>query len=216
MADWGAAASGAASGAVAGSTFGPWGAAVGGVVGGAAGLFSKKKKKKKRSSLDKRQQKLNEEQYAALHGDGPFADLYNYNPEMANKVFDETIANPAYRKFHEELAPGVTGQFRSKGLMHSSYAGDAVARLARDIQENLNAQRSNYLYGKEQSAQQAKQNAMENYQNRQTFAYDNSPQSGGFNMNDFTDLLTPENVRNIKQWYNTPGGKAGGNVGASL
>jgi len=179
MANWTGAATGALGGASTGATIGSIipgvgtgiGAAVGGLVGGAAGLFgNKKKKKKKLSSLDKRQQELNKQQHESILGKGPLADLYNYDPEKANEVFDKNIANPAYRKFQEDLAPQITGQFRSNGLQNSSYAGDALAKTARDIQENLNAKRSEYLYGEQNNAREAKRTAVENLQNRQTFS----------------------------------------------
>lgn len=203
-ANWGSGASGAASGAITGASIGgPWGAAVGGVVGGVAGLFGggKKKKPKKRSTLDKNQQALNDMQHQSILGEGPLADLYNYDPEKANEVFDKNIANPAYRKFKEELAPSITGQFRSNNLMQSSYAGDALSKLARDIQEGLDAQRSQYLYGEQKDARSSKRNAVENLQNRQTFAYDTAaPQSGGFNINSILDQVTPDRIDQFKNW----------------
>ena len=200
--DWGGAASGAASGAITGASLGgPPGALFGGVIGGVAGLFSGKNKKKKRSTMDKRQQKLNKEQFQGLHGEGPFADLYNYDPEKANDVFDKTVANPAYRKYKEELAPGITGQFRSNGLQTSSYAGDALSKVARDIQENLDAQRSKYLYGQEQDVKNRKSNAIENQQNRTNFDYDTAPE-GGFDIDSILSSITPEMVDQTKNYFN--------------
>lgn len=205
MANWGAGATGAASGAAAGASLGPWGAAAGGVIGGAVGLFGSKKKRKKRSTMDKNQQRLNKEQYDALHGEGPLADLYNYDPEKANAVFDQNYANPAYRKFKEDLAPGITGQFRSNGLQNSSYAGDALSKVARDIQENLNAKRSEYLYGKEQEVNNRKSNAVENYQNRTNFDYDTAP-SNKFNIDNVLSTITPEMIDQAKNYFNKPAG----------
>lgn len=203
--NWGAGASGAASGAITGASIGgPWGAAIGGAVGGVAGLFGGGKKKKKRSTLDKKQKALNDIQHQSVLGEGPLADLYNYNPEQANEVFDKNIANPAYRNFKEKLAPEITGQFRSNGLMQSSYAGDALSKLARDIQEGLDAKRSEYMYGEQKDARSAKRNAVENLQNRQTFAYDTAAPQGGFNINSILDQVTPERIDQFKDWYNKP------------
>lgn len=172
--NWGGGFSGAASGAATGASIGgPWGAAIGGVLGGVAGLFGGKKKKKKPkqiSTLDPKQQALNAQQHEAVLGKGPLADLYNYNPEQANSVFDQTIANPAWRNFAEKGAPTITGSFRNQGLQNSSYVGDALAKSGRDIQEGLQGQRAGYLYGQEQEARNAKRSAVENLQNRQTFA----------------------------------------------
>lgn len=211
MADWTGGAKGALGGASTGATIGSVipgvgtaiGAGVGGLIGGVAGLFgSKKKKKKKVSSLDKRQQELNNQQHDSILGKGPLADLYNYNPEEANAVFDKTIANPAYRNYQEKLAPEITGQFRSNGLQNSSYAGDALAKTARDIQENLNGKRAEYLYGEQNNARNAKRSAVENLQNRQTFAYDkNAGTGGGFDINSVLKSITPEMTDQLAEYF---------------
>ena len=204
-ADLGSGASGAVSGATTGGMVGGVpGAVVGGLFGGAVGLFSgsKKKKKKKISTLDKNQQLLNDEQHQAVHGEGPLADLYNYDPEKANEVFDKTISNPAYRNFKENVVPGITGQFRSNGLMQSSYAGDALSKAGRDVQESLDAQRSKYQYGEQKEARSAKQNAVENLQNRQTFAYDKAaPSNGGFDISKILDSIGPEALDAVKNYF---------------
>lgn len=209
MADWTGGATGALGGASTGASIGSVipgvgtaiGAGIGGLVGGIAGLFGKKKKKKKVSAFDKRQQALNENQHQAVLGKGPLADLYNYDPEAANAVFDQNIANPAYRKFQEDVIPGITGQFRSNGLMTSSYAGDAISKLARDVQENLNAQRTQYLYGEQQDARTAKRNAVDSLQNRQTFAYDKNASGGGFDINKVLGSITPDMIDQAKNYF---------------
>lgn len=206
-ADFTSGATGAISGASTGAMIGgPWGAVAGGIIGGAAGLFGGgRKKKKKRSTMDKKQQALYNQEHQAILGEGPLADLYNYNPEAANDVFDKTIANPAYRKYKEELAPQITGQFRNQGLMNSSYAGDALAKTARDIQESLDAQRSKYLYGQEQEARAAKRQGVQNLQNRQTFAYDTAaPSNSGFDINQVLSTITPEMISGAKNYFNKP------------
>jgi hypothetical protein len=211
MANYTGAATGALGGASTGATIGSVipgvgtaiGAGVGAIAGGLAGLFGGgKKKKKKVSSLDKRQQVLNKQQHESILGKGPLADLYNYDPEQANAVFDKNIANPAYRKFKEDLAPGITGQFRSQGLMNSSYAGDALSKAARDIQENLDAQRSQFLYGEQKDARNAKRTAVEGLQNRQTFAYDKAAgTSGGFDINSVLKSITPEMTDQLANYF---------------
>lgn len=209
-ANYGGALSGAASGASTGATIGSIipgvgtavGGAVGGLFGGIAGLFGKKKKKKKTlSTLDKRQQQLNEQQHQSILGKGPLADLYNYDPKAANEVFEKTIANPAYRQFKEELAPQITGQFRSQGLQSSSYAGDALAKAGRDIQEKLDAERSKYLYGEQEGAKSAKRQAIENLQNRTTFDYQPNRQqssSGGIDIDSILKSFGPDAIGQLK------------------
>lgn len=186
-ADWGAGLSGAASGASIGSAAGPWGAAAGGVIGGAIGLFGgsggKKKKKKNKpiSTLDPMQQKLYEQYISSLSGQGQFSDLYNWNARGANKNFDMNVSRPAYRNFNENIIPGITGQFRQNNLMNSSYAGEALGRAGRNVQENLDAQRSNMHFQGDQNAMAAKRNSINEILNLQTQAYlqPGSPQPNG-------------------------------------
>lgn len=215
-ADWGSGTSGALGGASTGAAIGSIipgvgtaiGAGVGGLIGGFSGLFGGKKKKKKVSAFDKNQQKLNQQQHQAILGKGPLADLYNYDPEAANQVFDQNIANPAYRKFQENVIPGITGQFRSNGLMNSSYAGDAISKLARDIQESLNSQRTQYLYGEQKDAQNAKREAVNSLQNQQTFAYDKNPGGGGgFDINKVLNSITPDMIDQAKNYFNPAAAK---------
>lgn len=210
MADWTGGATGALSGASTGATIGSVipgvgtaiGAGVGGLIGGVAGLFGGgKKKKKKVSSFDKRQKKLNEYEHQAILGEGPLADLYNYDPEAANQVFDKNIANKAYRDLNERAIPGITGQFRSQGLMNSSYAGDALAKLTRDVQENLDAQRTQYLYGEQQDARNAKRNAINSVQGRSTFAYDKAASNSGFDINAVLKSITPDMTDQLADYF---------------
>ena len=207
MADWGGAGKGAITGATTGASVGSIfpgigtgiGAGIGSIIGGIGGLFGGKKKRKRGSTLDKRQQKVNKSQADAIFGKGELADMYNYDPEAANEVFDKTIANPAYRKYEEDLAPKITGQFRSQGLMNSSYAGDALAKSARDIQEGLDAQRSKFLYKDQAEARTAKRSAVEKYQDRQTFNYEGGER--GFDIQSILGSITPEAITKLKDYF---------------
>ncbi len=196
----GGATSGAASGAATGAAFGGLpGSILGGLFGGITGLFGRKKKAKKRSTLDKRQQQLNEAQSEGIFGRGPLADLYNYDPEKANAVFDQNVARKAYRDFNEKLAPGITGNFRSKGLENSSYVAEALGRTGRDVQENLDALRSQTLYNTENQAREARRNAIENFQNRNTMAYDVN--NGGFDIGDVLNSVPKEIIDELVNRY---------------
>lgn len=209
--DYGSGASGAVSGASTGAMIGgPWGAAAGGIIGGVGGLFGsgRKKKGKKISNLDKNQQRVNQNQMDAFTGQGEYADLYGYNPEGANDVFDKTIANRAYRNLNEQGIPSVTGQFRNQGLMNSSYAGDAVAKLTRDVQESLDAQRTKYLYDRESEARNAKRQGIENFQNRENFSLNTGNPGGGFDINSVLSQISPEMIQGAKDWWNKPGAQA--------
>lgn len=195
--DLGSATSGAAGGASTGLGIGGApGAVAGGLLGFAGGLFAGRKKKKKRSTLDKRQQQINEQQGQGILGQGPLADLYNYDPEKANAVFDKTIARKSLRDWNETTVPGITGRFRSEGLENSSYVTDALGKSGRDVQENLDAQRSKYLYDTENEAKGARRNAVENYQNRTNFDYDTSNQ-GGFDIGRIMDSIPKEALESV-------------------
>lgn len=184
--DWSAGAGGAASGAVTGASIGSVipgvgtgiGAAVGGLIGGVNGLFGgkKKKKPKRTSTLDPQQQALYNDYIASIRGEGPMKDLYNFDAQGYNNVFDQTVAKPAYRNFNENIVPGITGQYRSNNLMNSSYSADALGRAGRDVQENLDSQRSANIFSGQQQANQNKQNAIGGLLGTQTFAY-NKPQA---------------------------------------
>jgi hypothetical protein len=166
--------SGAMTGASIGSAGGPWGTLAGGIVGGALGLFGSKKKKKKKakpiSTLDPQQQQLYGDYNAGVYGEGPFADLYNYDAEAANANFENMYSKPAYRQFQENVVPIITGQFRGANIMNSSYTGEALSRAGRDVQENLNAQRANMVYQGTQAALDRKQGAIDKILSMQTFA----------------------------------------------
>lgn len=209
--DAGGAASGAAGGALTGLGLGGApGAVAGGLLGFAGGLFGGRKKKKKRSTLDKRQQMINEQQAQGLMGQGQFADLYNYDPEKANAVFDKNVARRAQRDWSETTVPGITGNFRKMGLEESGYVADAVAKSGRDVQESLDAQRANYLYGQESEARGAKRSAIENYQNRNTQERQTRGQ-GGFNINDIIKSIPPEAIAGVMDYFKkNPGAAAGG------
>lgn len=172
MVDFGNAISGAVKGGATGAAGGPWTAAAGAVTGGLLGLFGSKKKKKKKkvSAFDPQQQELYSQHNQAIQGQGPMADLYNWDANQANDVFEKNVANPAYRNFNENIVPRVTGEFRSNNLQNSSYAADALARHGRDVQESLNAKRADIQFSGQQNAQTAKRNAIENTLNRSTFA----------------------------------------------
>jgi hypothetical protein len=152
---------------------GPVGGAIGATAGFAAGLFGSKRKKRKPkqiSTLDPQQQQLYDQYVQSIRGEGPLGGMYNYDTEGANKNFDLNVGRPAYRNFQENIIPQITGQFRSGNLQNSTYAGGALSRAGRDVQENLDAQRSNMIFGGQQQAQQNKQNAINNILGMQTFA----------------------------------------------
>lgn len=166
--DFGKGVSNAVTGASTGSIFGTPGTIAGGVLGFATGLFGNKKKKKPKrvSRLDPETESLYKDYIAGLRGEGPQAGMYDFDAEGYNNVFDQTIANPAYRNFNENTIPSITGQFRQGNIGNSSYTGDALSKAGRDVQEHLNGLRSANVF---QGQQQAKQDKLKGMQ----FAFSN-------------------------------------------
>lgn len=140
-------------------------------IGAVGNLFKKKKKPKKRSLLDPQQQALREQQFQGLQGQGPLANLYNFDTQQATDVFNQNIRQPAYQQYQENVVPTITGQFRGNNLGNSSYAGEALARSGRDVQRNLDAQMSSYLQNGQQQSQQNRINGMNGLLNQQSFDY---------------------------------------------
>ena len=100
-----------------------------GALGGAAfNRLNKTRKPKKVSLLDDRQENILELLNQAAQGQGPFAGLTQTDPEQTAGFFNEAVAQPLINQFNEEILPGITGQFRGKGLGQSTFAGQAAAR----------------------------------------------------------------------------------------
>jgi hypothetical protein len=182
--DFAGAAEGAMQGGQLGSAAGPYGSLFGAAAGAGAKLFKKKKKKKepkKVGYLDEQQQGLYNDRVAGLRGEGPMSDLYNFDAEGYNDVFDQTVGRPAYRQFEENVIPRITGQFRGQNLMNSSYAGESLSRAGRDVQEGLDAQRSANIFSGQQQSKQDRMKGINDTLNMQTFGYDrpeeNTPSS---------------------------------------
>lgn len=153
-----------------------WGtiaAAAPAVIQGVSSLFGsgRSKKPKKISTLSPEQRRLHQEYIQGIRGEGPMAGMFNFNPDQVNQNFESTVARPAYRQFQEDVIPQITGQFRGKNLMNSSYTGEALGRAGRNVQESLDAQRSNTLYNAEQSSYDRRNQAIQNALSTQTFAY---------------------------------------------
>jgi hypothetical protein len=160
--------SGGLTGAGTGSVFGTPGSVVGGLAGFGLGLFRKKKKKKRESTLDPERKKLYDEYMEGLRGQGPMAGLYNWDAEGANENFDKNVSRPAYRNFQENIVPGITGQYRQNNLMNSSYSGEALSRSGRDVQEALDARRSDMHFQGQDRANKARRSGINSSFNIQT------------------------------------------------
>ncbi len=199
--DFGGGASGAMAGAQIGSTFGPWGTAIGAGVGGVSGgLFGGKKKRRKPkqiSTLDPQQQELYGQHMSALRGEGPMAGLYNFDTQGANQNFDANVSRPAYRNFQENIIPGITGQFRGANLQNSSYAGESLSRAGRNVQEGLDAQRSNMIFNGQQQANQNRIGGIDSALNRQTFATQRPQERGPSQFDQLLGKVAP----NAGDWF---------------
>lgn len=200
--NYGTGATGALTGAATGAAIGSAvpvigtaiGAASGGLIGGIASLFGSKKKKAKKpkpvSTLDPDQTKLYKDYVNSLRNKGPFSDLYNYDSQGANQNFDANVSRPAYRNFQENVIPSITGQFRGGNIQNSSYTGEALSRAGRDVQENLDAQRSNMQFMGQENAQIRKQNAINGILNTNTFDYQ-QPKTSSSSIDEILNKVGP-------------------------
>ncbi len=213
--DFGRALTSTASGAASGAPAGPWGAVGGGAVGFVSSLFGGKKKKKKKpktiSTLDPMQQGVYKDYVASLRGEGPFSDLYNFDAEGANNVFDQNIARPAYRGYQENVVPKITGQFRQNNLQNSSYAAESLSRAGRDVQESLDAKRAEMQFLGQQNAQTAKRNAIPDILNRTTFDYQNRTQKPPSAIDQILGKVVPEAGNYLADFVRSKGGGSGSN-----
>lgn len=206
--DFGNALAGGITGAGTGSMFGPIGTGVGGLVGAAAGLFGKKKKKKPKivSTLDPKQQELYDQHIAGIQGQGPFAGLYNFDADAANTNFDQNVARKAYRGFQENIIPGITGQFRKDNTFNSSYTGEALSRAGRDVQEGLDALRSDFVYRGEQDALNRRADATNSVLNMQTQAYSPRQQTAS-PIDQILGSLGPDAANWLKDYLKSSAGR---------
>jgi hypothetical protein len=201
----GGAFSGGVGGASTGSIFGPIGTAAGGVLGAIGGLFGKKKKpkQKKLGAFDPQQQALYNDYVQGIRGQGPLSNLYNFDAQGYNNVFDQTIGRPAYRNFQENVIPGITGQFRQGNIMNSSYTGEALARAGRNVQENLDAQRAANVFNGQQQAQQNQANAINSILGMSTFAYQKPQARTPSSMDQILNTLAPDSGQWLADTLNT-------------
>ena len=131
-----------------------------------------KKKAKKRSTFDKTQKKLWKDYNNGIMGEGPLADLYKFDAQKATQNFQQNVARPAYENYQENVIPQITGSFRSKGLGNSSYAGQALERGGRMVQNDLNGKMSDYLFQQENSVNNRRSGAIKDSLNTNTFDYE--------------------------------------------
>lgn len=184
--DIGAGLSGAGSGAATGAALGSVipgvgtaiGTGVGAVAGGLLGYFGSRKKKRKRAStFDSTQQGIYDQYGQGIQGQGPMADLFNFNSGQATDVFNKSVAQPAYQNFQENVIPGITGQFRGGNLQNSSYLAGALGKAGTDVQRNLDAQLAQMLQSGQQNSIDRRLGAVNNILGTNTFAYE-KPQAG--------------------------------------
>lgn len=203
--NFGGGVSGAVGGGSAGSTFGPVGTAVGALTGFVGGLFGKKKKSKakKRSAFDPQQQALYNDYISGLRGEGPLAGNFNFDTEGYNNVFEQTHVRPANRNFQENIIPGITGQFRQGNLQNSTYTGEALSRAGRNVQENLDALRSQNIFQGQQQAQQNRLNAANNVLGMSTFAYEKPQARTPSTIDQILGTLAPDSGQWLADTMNT-------------
>jgi hypothetical protein len=201
---------GAGTGAsIGGSMGGPVGAGAGALLGGLLGLFSGQGSRKKISTLDQQQQELYNQYTQGVQGKGSMADLFNFNPEQATDVFNQSVADPAYQNFQENIIPGITGAFRGGNLQNSSYLGGALGKAGTDVQKNLDAQLAQMLQQGQQGSVDRRLLALRDILGQSTFAYE-KPQASPFDslMSGFGETAGKKGGEQLFKWLESLKGAA--------
>lgn len=143
-----------------------------GIAGSAYGALRGSKKPKKVNLLDPQQQSIFDSLVqAAQGGGGVFEDLVSYDPQRTSDLFNTAVAEPLINQFNEQILPGITGQFRGKGLGTSTYAGQAAARAGEGLERQLASQLANTQNQAYNQSQQNLSNILSKILNTQTYGY---------------------------------------------
>jgi hypothetical protein len=125
------------------------------ISGGAAalgGLFGKKENQE--TKTQKKQRELVDQLIGSLNGQGPYASLFNANPED----FERSFAGPARARFKNQTAPQIQQSYIAGGQQRSTGLEDTLARAGVDMEQLLNEHYQNY----QQGAQNRSANAIGN------------------------------------------------------
>lgn len=114
-------------------------------------FFGEKDKAKRFKNLTPEQQQTLSDVMTSLTGEeGPYSDVYGkFDPEQAGDVFQQSVADPAYRNFEQKTIPGIMQSFADQGPSSGLY--QTLATSGRDLNENLAGQRSKYIYDAQQA-----------------------------------------------------------------
>lgn len=221
-------ASGAGTGAVYGGMYGgPVGSAIGAGIGGVLSLFRGRRRPKKKSTLDPEQQRLRQQMLEALEsGTGPLADIYSFNPEELQNLWQKGLVDPSMANWNEEVVPGITGSFRGQNLQNSSYLGSSLSKSGQRLQSDLDAKLAAMLYEGKQSAMNRRGNAYSNLMNQKTFEYQEPQQNeidallSGLSSGagDIIAEMAKDRYRrrNTQQPNNSNSGRVGGRAGTEF
>lgn len=127
-------------------------AAIGALGSVAGGYLSGKSSKPKETKLQRTQRHLIDKLIKSLTGKGPFADLYDSNPE----TFEQSFLVPAQNMFRNKIAPQIQQQYVQYGQQRGTGLDDQLLRAGIDLDSMLNQQ----LYQFNQDVYNRKQNTL--------------------------------------------------------
>lgn len=104
-------------------------------------------------------------------GTGPFAEIFNFNPEQ----FKEGVSNPVIKQFQEEVLPGLQHKFIANNQLMGSSFNKAQAKAGTDLQSKL----AELMYGAQQQAGQNKLAGAQAHIGTQTFENLHHPETEG-------------------------------------
>lgn len=104
------------------------------------------------TKIQRKQRKLIDKMLSSLEGNGPYADLYNFDENTYQKSFVE----PALAQYRNQIAPQIQQQFIAGGQQRGTGLDDQLLRAGIDLDAMLNQ----YMFQAQEGAQNRKQNAL--------------------------------------------------------
>lgn len=159
--------------------------AAGSVAGGVLAGGSNKETK-----MEKTKRKLVDQLLASLDGQGPYADLYNTDPEAFQKSFVE----PAQTMFRNQIAPQIQQQYIASGQQRGTGLDDTLTRAGVDLDSMLNS----YMYQSQQDALNRKHGTINSILNQGAGAQ-NTPSTGQNAMSALSGYLSSQGFADTTQ-----------------
>jgi len=109
----------------------------------------------------------------ALGGEAKSAYSKALSGEFPTDYYQQSIYNPALAEWQNDIMPAIKESYVGTGAITGTEVGDRLAGEGQKLQANLNAVKGQLGYQAQQTATQASQAYVDQYQKQLTIAYDN-------------------------------------------